>query len=92
MYTVYVIFNKECGKFYIGQTESLEERMRLHNGRMLKRCFTSRFKGMWEVVYTEIAATRGDALKREKQLKSFRGREFVKQHIPRWRSGSAGAC
>ena len=52
----------------------------------------SGFSGDWVVIYTEQAIDRATALKRERQLKSFRGREFVKTHIPRWRSGSAARC
>jgi putative endonuclease len=81
MYTVYAIYNKEAKKFYIGQTVNLETRLEQHNHKSFKG-YTSRFDGLWDLVYSEEAGTRVEALTREKQLKSFRGREFIKQHIP----------
>jgi len=82
MFYVYVVFNKKVNKFYIGQTENLAERVRFHNNKFFKGSYTSRFDGAWELVYSEVYSNRVDAVKREKQLKSFRGRQFVKQHIP----------
>lgn len=59
----------------------MQERINLHNDRSLKG-YTSRFDGIWELIYSEEAFSRTEALKREKQLKSYRGRVFVKSHIP----------
>ena len=82
MYHVYAIYNIQAKKFYIGQTKDLNERLRLHNEKKLKG-YTSKFDGVWNIIYSEPCITRQDALIREKELKSFRGREFVKKHIPR---------
>jgi len=81
MYIVYAIFNRDADKIYIGQTMDIHERLQQHNEHTLKG-YTSRFEGEWSLIYTESVATRSEALKREKQLKSYRGREFVKTHIP----------
>lgn len=81
MYFVYAIFNKTVGKIYIGQTKNIEDRLKIHNDGIFKG-YTSRFDGIWTLIYSEKVPSRKDALIREKQLKSFRGREFVKQYIP----------
>ncbi len=81
MYFIYAIYNKSVDKIYIGQTEDLIQRIELHNNHMFKG-YTSRFQGKWELIYKESAATRSEALKREKQLKSYQGRKFIKKHIP----------
>ncbi len=81
MYTVYAIYNKEAKKFYIGQTVNLETRLERHNQKTF-RGYTSRFDGLWDLIYSEEVGSRVQAIKREKQLKSFRGREFIKQRIP----------
>jgi putative endonuclease len=83
MYYVYVIYNSKHSKIYIGQTEDLEERLRLHNEKLFKNSYTARFDGKWIIIYQEDLTTRKEALTREKQLKSFRGREFIKKYIPR---------
>lgn len=81
MYWLYAIYNRTAKKYYIGQTIDLEKRLAMHNAHTF--CgYTSRFAGEWELIYKESVTTRLEALRREKQLKSYRGREFVKQYIP----------
>ncbi len=83
MVTVYVIRNGLSGKIYIGQTEDLEKRLARHNGFLKNKStsYTAKQKGFWELVYTEQYATRQEAMRRERELKSFRGREFIKSKI-----------
>ncbi len=82
MYIVYAIYNATVDKYYIGQTIDLENRLYLHYTKEF--CgYTSRFDGLWEVIYSEEVSNRHEALLREKQLKSFQGRQFVKSYIPR---------
>jgi putative endonuclease len=76
-----VIFNPNFGKIYIGQTNNLSNRLLAHN-RKLGNHYTSKFHGEWVLIYQESVATRSEAIKREKQLKSHQGREYVKQFIP----------
>ena len=82
MYFVYALYNKQFDNIYIGQTENLAERLRQHNEKMFKNSFTARFEGEWILIYNEQTENRQKALVREKQLKSFRGREFVRKNIP----------
>lgn len=83
MYVVYVIYNKKHGKIYIGQTEDIERRIKEHNDlNNKKHKYTSQFDGEWQIIYKEEFKTRKEALTREKQLKSFRGREYIKRFIP----------
>ena len=83
MYTVYALFNPDHKRIYIGQTKDMANRLGLHTEATFRTSYTARFSGDWVVIYTEQANDRRAALRREKQLKSFRGREFVKTHIPR---------
>lgn len=83
MYYVYVIFNNKHNKIYIGQTEDIDQRIRLHNSKEFNKSYTSRFDGEWVLVYKEDLNSRSEALRREKQLKSYQGRLSVKQYIPR---------
>ena len=82
MWTVYAIYNQVCGKIYIGQTGNIEKRLLEHNSKRGNH-FTARFDGEWILIYKEEVNDRKQALLREKQLRSFRGREFVKKRIPR---------
>lgn len=78
---VYALYNRANSRIYIGQTTDLEKRMAAHNEKRGNH-FTAKFQGEWELIYSESVATRSEALRREKQLKSFRGREYIKQYIP----------
>ncbi len=81
MFYIYALYNKKHAKIYIGQTDNLGLRIKLHNSKEFKKSYTSRFDGEWILLYKEELKTRSDALKREKQLKSYRGREFIKNLI-----------
>ena len=81
MYYVYALYNFLNNKIYIGQTEDLVERLRAHNEKRFKNSFTARYSGEWKVIYQESKTDRASALEREKQLKSYRGRQFLKNLI-----------
>ncbi len=80
MFTVYAIVSESTGKIYIGQTINLAERLKQHNADDSTHLgqFTKQNKGPWKLIYKEEYKTRSEAIKREKQLKSYRGREFIK--------------
>ncbi len=83
MYTTYVLKN-ENNKIYIGHTENLESRLQRHNGQLSsrKKSYTNKNRcGEWIVVHQEEFQTRGEALRREKKLKSYQGRKFIKEII-----------
>ena len=74
MVTVYVLRSEQTGKRYIGCTEDFERRILEHNSGQNK---STRGKGPWRLVYSEVFATRGEALKRERGLKSGQGRAWL---------------
>ena len=80
MFTVYVI-ESENGKIYIGHTEDIGKRLQRHNELLptKKKSYTYKQGGEWKVIYSEALATRPEAQQREKKLKNYRGREFIKQ-------------
>jgi len=82
MYYVYVIWNKEAKKYYIGQTNDLEKRISQHNDpHNTYSKYTKRYQGLWKLIYYEEYAARKEAKTREKYLKNSRGREFIKNKI-----------
>ena len=87
MFKVYVIQNSDSGKIYIGQTSDISKRLKYHNGikKSKEKSYTSKNigKGFWNVVYSEDFETRREAMKRENELKSSKGRSFVKSIIMR---------
>lgn len=77
-YIVYVI-QSSSGKLYIGHTNNLERRLFEHTNGL--STYTKRVPGSWQLVYQEHFVTRGQAMKREKDLKTGKGRDFLKSVI-----------
>ena len=75
MFIVYVLFSERFNKIYIGITSNLEERFRSHN-ELGKKGWTKNFRP-WIVLYQEEYSNKSEGLKREKQLKSAAGRNFI---------------
>lgn len=70
-------------KIYVGQTNNFETRLKRHNNLLPTKVnsYTHINNGDWIVVHQEEFLTRKEALEREKQLKSQKGREFVWNRI-----------
>ena len=79
MFTVYVLYSRNFDKIYIGYTGDLENRLLSHN-KLATKGWTIKFRP-WEIIYTEEYSTKKEAIKREKELKSFQGREFIRKDI-----------
>lgn len=76
---VYALVSCSTGRIYIGQTKNLDIRVKQHNKPLsFKKNYTKLNKGPWKVFYKEVMSTRKEAILREKQLKSARGRTFLK--------------
>ena len=81
MFYVYALYNIKNDKIYIGQTGNIDKRLAEHNNK-LGNHFTAKLDGEWILIYKEILNSRTEAIKRERQLKSYKGREFIKHYIP----------
>ena len=79
MYTVYALYSEKFDKIYIGHTSDMKERLISHN-HPNNTGWTKRYQP-WEIVYTETFKDKKAAMKREKELKSSRGRWFIRQII-----------
>ncbi len=73
-YFVYILHSETFLRLYIGQTNNLHSRFERHNAGMVR--FTKPYRP-WKILYTESYETRSLAIKREKFLKSGKGREFI---------------
>ena len=75
MFTVYVLYSKGYDKIYIGFTSNLEQRLLSHN-ELGKKGWTIKFRP-WQLIHTEEFHLKSDTMKREKQLKTATGRNFI---------------
>lgn len=78
MYYVYVIQSQVNDRLYIGQTNNLERRLDEHNSG--KSIYTKTIKP-FTLLYNETFATRKEAVNREIELKSGKGREWLKAYM-----------
>jgi len=74
-YKVYVLYSNSFKKSYVGQTQNIDERLRKHNKGKVK---STKIYRPWRVIYFETFCTRSEAMKRERWLKSGKGRDFLK--------------
>lgn len=79
MYQVYVLYSPSFKKSYTGFTSDLEGRLKSHNSLSTKG-FTLKYRP-WILIYSEQYESKKDAMKRERELKSGRGREFIRRII-----------
>ena len=78
-FTVYVLFSDKFNEIYIGFTSNMDARLFSHNSPK-NNGYTKRFQP-WRIIYTENFQNKKDAMKREKELKSFGGRDFIRKKI-----------
>ena len=83
MFYTYAIWNRIRDKIYIGHTSNLIDRIKRHNQLLPTKVksFTSKNSGLWILIHQENFQTRKEAMAREKELKSYRGRQFIRSLI-----------
>jgi putative endonuclease len=78
MYYTYVLISKKDNGLYIGWTDNLKHRLKKHvSGKVL----STRSRLPVKLVYYEACINKSKAIKREKQLKTGFGREYLKKRI-----------
>ena len=76
---VHILLNPE-GKTYVGQTSNLARRLCQHNDPECRLTLhTKRHKGPWMLLHCEQFATRSVAMRRERELKTGKGRQWIRQ-------------
>ena len=76
MFFVYVLRSQSTGQFYTGQTANISERIQKHEAGHSR---STKGKGPWELVHQEECLTRADAMRRERELKTGKGRDELKR-------------
>ena len=79
MYSTYVLYSPGFNKIYIGFSSELTNRLMAHNDSR-NTGWSSRYQP-WELLYSEEYTTKAEAMKREKQLKTCKGRESIHEMV-----------
>jgi predicted GIY-YIG superfamily endonuclease len=77
-FQVYVLKSERDGIRYVGSGEDAQERLRRHNKGDYQ--FTKGHRP-WKLIYHEDYATRSEAVRRERLLKSGQGRKWLDEAL-----------
>ena len=79
LFHVYVLHSAQYNKIYIGYSADLQSRIKSHN-ELATKGWTIKFRP-WSFIYSESFETKRLAILREKELKSAKGREFIRKNL-----------
>ena len=83
MFYTYILQSVKSGRYYIGHTIDLDERLERHNSGKVK---ATKNKGPWIIVYYEKHETKSEANKRELYIKSMKSRIYIENLITTFKS------
>ena len=81
MYYVYILQSEKDHRLYIGQTNNVENRLIRHNNGEVR---STRMRRPLKLMCYKEFATRAEAMKIEKYLKSLKGGEEFKRILHHW--------
>ncbi len=84
MYYTYVLLSKKDGNFYTGFTKDLKLRFEKHQKGQVD---STKDRRPLELIYYEACIDQGDATHREKYLKTYHGRMFIKRRLKSYLTG-----
>jgi len=84
MYYTYVLQSRKDEKFYTGFTKDLQLRFEQHNKGIVD---STRERGPLKLIYYEACLDKNDATRREKYLKTYHGKMFIKRRLKSYFTG-----
>ncbi len=75
---LYILRSETTGRFYVGQTRDLQERLVYHNANYSREL---KNRGPWKLVYSEEYASRSEAVCRERYIKRQKSRQFIERLV-----------
>ena len=84
MFYTYVLHSKKDMQFYVGLTKDLKLRFEQHKRGLVE---STKDRRPLELVYYEACIDKTDAVHREKYLKSYLGKMFLKNRLKSYLTG-----
>ncbi|MBD3750509.1 MAG: GIY-YIG nuclease family protein [Sphingobacteriales bacterium] len=78
MFYTYILQSQKSGRYYIGHTADLKERLNRHNSGLVT---ATRNKGPWKIVYFEVFNAKLAANQRELSIKKMKSRIYIEKLI-----------
>jgi len=83
-YYVYVLKSDKDKKFYTGYTKDLKLRFKQHEEKLVR---STKERGSFKLIYYEASLNQQDATHREKYLKTYLGKMFLKNRLKSYLTG-----
>ena len=78
VFFIYILKSRQNGKYYIGSTNDLDDRIKRHNEGRSK--YTK--SGIpWDLVYYEEHPDRSSAVNREQKIKSRKSKDYLESLV-----------
>ena len=84
MYYVYILKSLKDGNNYVGYTPNLKLRIEKHNKGLVP---ATKNRRPLNLIYYESCLNKGDALHREKYLKTSWGKRYIKNRLSNYLTG-----
>jgi len=78
MYFVYILYSPTAERYYVGQTNHLQYRLRRHNEGCAR---STKAYCPWQLKYCEAFATRSQSMRREREIKNQKSRNKLEALI-----------
>ena len=75
MFFVYILYSSSFDRYYVGQTNNLDNRLKRHNSGYVK---STKAYVPWNLVYHEEFKTRKESMNRESYLKRLKSSKSLK--------------
>lgn len=83
-YYVYILFSEKDGKNYTGFTKNLRLRFKQHQQGLVE---STKNRRPFKLIYYESCLSQKDATRREKYLKTYHGKCFIKNRLKSYLTG-----
>jgi len=84
MYYIYVLVSKNDKKMYTGYTKDLRSRCETHKKGLVE---STKDRRPLTLIYYEGCLKQKDATRREKYLKTYRGKKFIRKRLASYFTG-----
>jgi len=83
-YYVYILKSEKDKMFYTGYTKDLKLRFKQHEDKLVK---STKERGKMKLIYYEACLNQQDATHREKYLKTYHGKMFLRNRLKSYLTG-----
>ncbi len=84
MFFVYILQSEKTGRYYIGYTRNVQERLARHNKGGVP---STKHGSPWRVIMVEEFGSKNEAILREREVKAYKSGIKFKKLIDHWRGG-----